>query len=132
MPASGSFASLLSHHGAAETPPECGAGDGHYVRLEFYHRATTLFALAQARRRHLGGLGQEGRSWLSEQRASSAGPMGSNIGSLDRRPASGPPPGRRAATVITFGGDPRMTRCCSGLLEAAGEWSPEGQKWEEQ
>jgi hypothetical protein len=31
-----------------------------------YHRATTLFALAQARHRRLGALDQEGRSWLSE------------------------------------------------------------------
>ena len=31
-----------------------------------YHRATTLFALAQARHRRLGALDEEGRSWLSE------------------------------------------------------------------
>ncbi len=31
-----------------------------------YHRATTLFALAQARHRRLGSLDAEGRAWLSE------------------------------------------------------------------
>ena len=31
-----------------------------------YHRATTLFALAQARHRRLGGLDEEGRSWHTE------------------------------------------------------------------
>jgi len=31
-----------------------------------YHRATTLFALAQARHRRLGELDEEGRSWLAE------------------------------------------------------------------
>jgi hypothetical protein len=31
-----------------------------------YHRATTLFALAQARQRRLGCLDEEARSWLSE------------------------------------------------------------------
>ena len=31
-----------------------------------YHRATTLFALAQARHRRLDGLDDEGRSWLAE------------------------------------------------------------------
>jgi hypothetical protein len=31
-----------------------------------YHRATTLFALARARYRRIGGLDEEGRSWLLE------------------------------------------------------------------
>jgi hypothetical protein len=31
-----------------------------------YHRATTLFALAQARHRRIGDLDEEGRTWLAE------------------------------------------------------------------
>jgi DNA-binding SARP family transcriptional activator/tetratricopeptide (TPR) repeat protein len=61
----GKLASLLSRHDEAE---------GHLkAALEtatafgwIYHRATTLFALAQAQHRRIGGLDEEGRSWLSE------------------------------------------------------------------
>jgi DNA-binding SARP family transcriptional activator len=61
----GKLASLLGHHDEAE----------NYLRTALatatafgwtYHRATTLFALAQARHRRLGGLDEEGLSWLSE------------------------------------------------------------------
>jgi len=61
----GKLASLLGRHDEAE---------GHLMAALAtatafgwtYHRATTLFALAQARHRRLGGLDEEGRSWLSE------------------------------------------------------------------
>lgn len=61
----GKLCSLLDRHDEAE----------NYLRLALatatafgwvYHRATTLFALAQARQRRLGALDDEGRSWLSE------------------------------------------------------------------
>ncbi|MGO9333008.1 MAG: ATP-binding protein [Acidimicrobiales bacterium] len=61
----GKLASLLGRYDEAE----------HHLRAALatatafgwtYHRATTLFALAQARHRRLGALDEEGRSWLSE------------------------------------------------------------------
>jgi DNA-binding SARP family transcriptional activator/tetratricopeptide (TPR) repeat protein len=61
----GKLASLLGRHDEAED----------YLRAALatstafgwvYHRATTLFALAQARHRRLGALDGEGRAWLRE------------------------------------------------------------------
>jgi len=61
----GKLASLLGRYDEAE-----GHLQGALVTATAfgwtYHRATTLFALAQARHRRSGGLDEEGRSWLAE------------------------------------------------------------------
>jgi hypothetical protein len=61
----GKLASLLGHHDLAEDHlrSALATADGFGWT---YHRATTLFALAQGRHRSLGALGAEGRMWLSE------------------------------------------------------------------
>jgi tetratricopeptide (TPR) repeat protein len=61
----GKLASLLGRHDEAEN--HLGAALATATAFGWtYHRATTLFALAQTRHRRLGALDEEGRSWLSE------------------------------------------------------------------
>jgi hypothetical protein len=81
-----------------------------------YHRATTLFALAQARQRRLGRLDEEGRSWLSQSselcRAHGFQSWIPQIDDLAGRPAP-PSPSE---------GDARVTRARpQDYVEAAGE-----------
>ena len=61
----GKLASLLSRHDEAETHLRAALATATAFGWT-YHRATTLFALAQARHRRLGELDEEARSWLSE------------------------------------------------------------------
>jgi DNA-binding SARP family transcriptional activator/tetratricopeptide (TPR) repeat protein len=61
----GKLASLLGRHDEAESYLSTALGTAAAFGW-IYHRATTLFALAQARHRRLGSLDEEGRSWLSE------------------------------------------------------------------
>ncbi len=61
----GKLASLLGRHDEAERHLRAALATATAFGWT-YHRATTLFALAQARHRRLGGLDEEGRSWLSE------------------------------------------------------------------
>jgi DNA-binding SARP family transcriptional activator len=61
----GKLASLLGCHDEAEGHLKAALATATAFGWT-YHRATTLFALAQARHRRLGGLDEEGRSWLSE------------------------------------------------------------------
>jgi DNA-binding SARP family transcriptional activator len=61
----GKLASLLGCHDEAEAHLRTALATATAFGWT-YHRATTLFALAQARHRRLGGLDEEGRSWLSE------------------------------------------------------------------
>jgi DNA-binding SARP family transcriptional activator/tetratricopeptide (TPR) repeat protein len=61
----GKLASLLGRHDEAEDHLRAALATATAFGWT-YHRATTLFALAQARHRRLGGLDEEGRSWLSE------------------------------------------------------------------
>ena len=87
----GKLASLLGRHDEAE----------HHLRAALatatafgwkYHRATTLFALAQARHRRVGALDEEGRSWLSEASdLCRAYGFQSWIGQIDDLAASHPP-----------------------------------------
>ena len=65
MPTSGKLASLLGRHDEAEDHLRAALATATAFGWT-YHRATTLFALAQARHRRLGALDEEGRSWLSE------------------------------------------------------------------
>jgi tetratricopeptide (TPR) repeat protein len=60
----GKLASLLGHHDEAEGHLKAALATATAFGWT-YHRATTLFALAQARYRRLGGLDEGGRSWLS-------------------------------------------------------------------
>ena len=61
----GKLASLLGRHDEAESHLRAALATATAFGWT-YHRATTLFALAQARHRRLGALDVEGRSWLSE------------------------------------------------------------------
>ncbi len=61
----GKLASLLGRHDLAEDHLRSALATAVGFGWT-YHRATTLFALAQARHRRLGTLDAEGRSWLSE------------------------------------------------------------------
>jgi hypothetical protein len=61
----GKLASLLGRHDEAESHLRAALATATAFGWT-YHRATTLFALAQAQHRRLGGLDEEGRSWLSE------------------------------------------------------------------
>jgi DNA-binding SARP family transcriptional activator len=61
----GKLASLLSRHEEAEGHLKSALATATAFGWT-YHRATTLFALALARHRRLGGLDEEGRFWLSE------------------------------------------------------------------
>lgn len=61
----GKLASLLGHHDLAEDHLRSALATAEGFGWT-YHRATTLFALAQGRHRSLGALGAEGRMWLSE------------------------------------------------------------------
>jgi DNA-binding SARP family transcriptional activator/tetratricopeptide (TPR) repeat protein len=61
----GKLASLLGRHEEAEDHLRAALATATAFGWT-YHRATTLFALAQARHRRLGALDEEGRSWLSE------------------------------------------------------------------
>jgi hypothetical protein len=61
----GKLASLLGRHDEAEDHLRAALATATAFGWT-YHRATTLFALAQARHRRLGGLDEEGRFWLSE------------------------------------------------------------------
>ena len=65
MPTSGSWHHCLSRHDEAETHLRAALATATAFGWT-YHRATTLFALAQARHRRLGELDEEARSWLSE------------------------------------------------------------------
>jgi hypothetical protein len=64
----GKLASLLGRHDEAEDHLRATLATATAFGWT-YHRATTLFALAQARHRRLGGLDHEGRFWLSESSA---------------------------------------------------------------
>ena len=61
----GKLASLLGRHDEAENHLEEALATATAFGWT-YHRATTLFALAQARHRRLGSLDEEGRAWLTE------------------------------------------------------------------
>jgi tetratricopeptide (TPR) repeat protein len=61
----GKLASLLGRHDEAESHLRAALATAGAFGWT-YHRATTLFALAQAQHRRLGALDEEGRSWLSE------------------------------------------------------------------
>ncbi len=61
----GKLASLLGRHDEAEDYLRAALATSTAFGWT-YHRATTFFALAQARYRHLGTLDEEGRSWLCE------------------------------------------------------------------
>ena len=61
----GKLASLLDRHDLAEDHLRSALATAEAFGWT-YHRATTLFALAQGRRRRLGALDAEGRLWLSE------------------------------------------------------------------
>ena len=61
----GKLASLLGRHDEAEAHLKAALATATAFGWK-YHRATTLFALAQARHRQLGSLDEEGQSWLSE------------------------------------------------------------------
>jgi DNA-binding SARP family transcriptional activator len=61
----GKLASLLGRHDLAEDHLRSALATAEGFGWT-YHRATTLFALAQGRRRRLGALDAEGRLWLSE------------------------------------------------------------------
>jgi hypothetical protein len=61
----GKLASLLGHHDVAEDNLRAALETATAFGWQ-YHRATTLFALAQARHRRIGVLDAEGEAWLSE------------------------------------------------------------------
>jgi hypothetical protein len=61
----GKLASLLGHYAEAERQLRSALATATAFGWT-YHRATTLFALAQTRSRHLGRLDPEGWTWLSE------------------------------------------------------------------
>jgi hypothetical protein len=61
----GKLESLLGHHDLAEDHLRAALATAEGFGWT-YHRATTLFALAQGRHRSLGALDAEGRMWLSE------------------------------------------------------------------
>jgi DNA-binding SARP family transcriptional activator len=61
----GKLASLLGRHDLAEDQLRSALATAEGFGWT-YHRATTLFALAHARRRRLGALDAEGRLWLSQ------------------------------------------------------------------
>jgi DNA-binding SARP family transcriptional activator len=61
----GKLASLLGHHDLAEDHLRSALATAEGFGWT-YHRATTLFALAEGRHRLLGSLDAEGRLWLSE------------------------------------------------------------------
>jgi DNA-binding SARP family transcriptional activator len=61
----GKLASLLGHHDMAEEHLQSALATAEGFGWT-YHRATTLFALAQGRHRRLGALDTEARGWLSE------------------------------------------------------------------
>jgi hypothetical protein len=61
----GKLASLLGRHDLAEDHLRSALATAKAFGWT-YHRATTLFALAQGRHRRLGELDAEGRLWLSE------------------------------------------------------------------
>ena len=61
----GKLASLLGRHDEAEGHLRAALATATAFGWT-YHRATTLFALAQARHRRLGDLDEEGRTWLAE------------------------------------------------------------------
>jgi DNA-binding SARP family transcriptional activator len=87
----GKLASLLGRHDEAEGHLRAALATATAFGWT-YHRATTLFALAQARHRRLGGLDEEGRSWLSESsELCRAYGFGSWIGQIDDLAASQPP-----------------------------------------
>jgi len=61
----GKLASLLGRHDEAERHLRAALATATAFGWT-YHRATTLFALAQARHRRIGDLDEEGRTWLAE------------------------------------------------------------------
>jgi hypothetical protein len=61
----GKLESLLGRHDDAEEHLRAALDIAEAFGWQ-YHRATTLFALAQARDRRLGALDAEGRAWLCE------------------------------------------------------------------
>ena len=64
----GKLASLLGRHEEAERHLEVALATATAFGWT-YHRATTLYSMAQARHRRLGGLDKEGRAWLAEASA---------------------------------------------------------------
>src|ERR1019366_2990114 len=87
----GKLASLLGCHDEAENHLRAALATATAFGWT-YHRATTLFALAQARHRRLGGLDEEGRSWLGEaSELCRAYGFQSWIGQIDDLAASHPP-----------------------------------------
>jgi tetratricopeptide (TPR) repeat protein len=92
----GKLASLLGRHDEAEGHLRAALATATAFGWT-YHRATTLFALAQARHRRLGGLDEEGRSWLSESsELCRAYGFGNWIGQIDDLAASQPPTALRS------------------------------------
>jgi tetratricopeptide (TPR) repeat protein len=92
----GKLASLLGRHDEAEGHLRAALATATAFGWT-YHRATTLFALAQARHRRLGGLDEEGRSWLSESSEfCRAYGFGNWIGQIDDLAASQPPTALRS------------------------------------
>ena len=91
----GKLASLLGRHDEAERHLKAALATATAFGWT-YHRATTLFALAQARQRRLGGLDEEGRSWLGEasELCRAYGFQGW-IGQIDDLAASQPAPALR-------------------------------------
>jgi len=91
----GKLASLLGRHDEAERHLKAALATATAFGWT-YHRATTLFALAQARQRRLGGLDVEGRSWLGEasELCRAYGFQGW-IGQIDDLAASQPAPALR-------------------------------------
>ena len=89
----GKLASLLGRHDEAEAHLRAALATATAFGWN-YHRATTLFALAQARQRRFGELDAEGRSWLSESSALCRAHGFSNwiaqIDDLASRPACAP------------------------------------------
>ena len=61
----GKLESLLGHHDDAEGHLRCALDIAEAFGWQ-YHRATTLYALAQARVRRLGTLDTDGQAWLGE------------------------------------------------------------------
>ena len=91
----GKLASLLGRHDEAEGHLRAALVTATAFGWT-YHRATTLFALAQARHRRLGGLDEEGRSWLAEAVRALPGPWLPALDRPDRRPGRQPAGHRRS------------------------------------
>jgi tetratricopeptide (TPR) repeat protein len=91
----GKLASLVGRHEEAEDHLRAALATAKAFGWK-YHRATTLFALARARYRRIGGLDEEGRSWLLEASdLCRAYGFQSWIGQIDALAASDPPTSQR-------------------------------------